>query len=38
VTALHETGIHTIDELKGMTDEQLLRLKGIGKAHVAEIR
>lgn len=38
VTALHNAGIHTIDELKGMADEQLLRLKGIGKARVAEIR
>lgn len=38
VTALHNAGIHTINELKGMADEQLLRLKGIGKARVAEIR
>lgn len=30
--------IHTIDELKGMTDEELLQIRGIGKARVAEIR
>lgn len=29
VTALHNAGIHTIDELKGMADEQLLKVKGI---------
>ena len=38
VTVLHEAGIHTIDELKGMTDEELLQIRGIGKARVAEIR
>ena len=38
MTVLHEAGIHTIDELKGMTDTELLQIKGIGKARVAEIR
>lgn len=38
MTVLHEADINTIDELQGMTDEQLLRIKGIGKARVAEIR
>ena len=38
VTALHNAGIHTIDELKGMTDAELIRIKGIGKARVTEIR
>ena len=38
VTALHGAGIYTIDELRGMTDEELLKIKGIGKARVAEIR
>lgn len=38
VTVPHEAGIHTIDELKGMTDEELLQIRGIGKARVAEIR
>ena len=30
-------GLHTIEELKSMTDADLLRMKGIGKARVAEI-
>ena len=38
ITALHEAGILTIDELKEMTDKELLRIKGIGKGRVAEIR
>ena len=38
MTVLHEADINTIDELQGMTDEQFLRIKGIGKARVAEIR
>ena len=38
ITALHNAGIHTIEELKEMSDAELLRLKGIGKARVAEIR
>ena len=38
VTVLHEAGIHTIDELKELTDAELIRIKGIGKARVAEIR
>ena len=38
MTVLHEAGIHTIDELKELTDAELIRIKGIGKARVAEIR
>lgn len=38
VTALHGAGVYTIDELREMSDEELLKIKGIGKARVAEIR
>lgn len=38
ITTLHGAGIYTIDELREMTDEELLQIKGIGKARVAEIR
>jgi len=38
IMALHEEGIHTIEELKELTDDDLLKVKGIGKARVAEIR
>ena len=38
VTALHDAGIDTIDELKEMSDAELLQIRGIGKARVAEIR
>ena len=38
MAVLHEAGVHTIEELKGMTDAGLLRLKGIGRARLAEIR
>ena len=38
MTALHEAGVHTIDDLREMTNAQLLKIKGIGKARVAEIR
>lgn len=38
ITALHSAGIFTIDELREMTDEELLQIRGIGKARVAEIR
>jgi aconitate hydratase len=34
----HPSNTYTIDELKGMTDEELLQIRGIGKARVAEIR
>ena len=30
--------VHTIEELKELTDDDLLKVKGIGKARVAEIR
>ena len=30
--------VHTIEELKELTDDVLLKVKGIGKARVAEIR
>ena len=30
--------VHTIEELKELTDDELLKVKGIGKARVAEIR
>ena len=36
--ALHGEGIHTIEDLKELTDDELLKVKGIGKARVAEIR
>jgi len=36
--ALHEAGIHTIDELRELSDAELLKLKGIGKKRVEEIR
>ncbi len=38
MAVLHEAGIHAIDDLREMTNNQLLRIKGIGKARVAEIR
>ena len=38
MTVLHAAGIHKIEELKRMSDGDLLRLKGIGKARVEEIR
>ena len=30
--------VHTIEQLKELTDDELLKLNGIGKARVAEIR
>ena len=30
--------VHTIEQLKELTDDELLKVKGIGKARVAEIR
>ena len=36
--ALHGEGIHTIEDLKELTDDELLKMNGIGKARVAEIR
>jgi len=38
IMALHGEGIHTIEQLKELTDDDLLKVKGIGKARVAEIR
>ena len=38
ITTLHRAGIYTIDELRGMSDADLLKIHGIGKARVAEIR
>ena len=32
------TDVHTIEDLKELTDDDLLKVKGIGKARVAEIR
>lgn len=36
--ALRRNGIHTIEELKNMTDKELKALKGIGKKRFAEIK
>lgn len=38
ILTLHKAGIYAIDELREMTDEELLQIKGIGKARVAEIK
>lgn len=38
IDALHAAGIYAIDELKKMSDTELLRIKGIGKKRVEEIK
>lgn len=38
IDALHAAGIYAIDELKKMSDTDLLGIKGIGKKRVEEIR
>ena len=38
IDALHAAGIYAIDELKKMSDTELLHIKGIGKKRVEEIK
>jgi len=38
IAALHKAGIHEIEQLRDMTDEQLLAIKGIGKKSLKQIR
>lgn len=38
ITALHNAGIHEIEELKELSDADLLKIKGIGKKSLEDIR